>query len=64
LITRFVYPEDIINDDINCNWELNMGEFNFNMKSYTEREKSLAFARILGYLLTDGTLHKVKDEKD
>ncbi len=64
LITSIEYPEDNINDDINCNWELNMGEFNFNMKTYKEREKSLAFARILGYLLTDGTLHKVKDEKD
>ena len=64
LVSSIEYPEDNINDDINCDWVLNMGEFNFNMKTYKEREKSLAFARILGYLLTDGTLHKVKDHKD
>ena len=64
LVTSIEYPEDNINEDINCNWELNLGEFKFNMKTYNEREKSLAFARILGFLLTDGTIHKVKDEKN
>jgi len=61
LITSIEYPEDNMNEDKNCDWELNMGEFKFNMKTYNEREKSLAFARLLGFILTDGTIHKVKD---
>jgi intein/homing endonuclease len=64
IVSSIEYPEDNINDNINSDWELNMGEFNFNMKTYKEREKSLAFARILGFLLTDGTIHKIKDQKD
>ena len=48
------YPEDII-----CKkekeWCLKVKGYEFNMKNNIEREKSLAFARMLGYILSDGT---------
>ena len=47
-------------EDTTCNkelkWKLEMDKFNFDMKSKDSREKSLAFARVLGYLYTDGTI--------
>ena len=40
-------------------WSLEFGDFKFNMENDKERERSLAFARILGYVHTDGALSKV-----
>jgi len=40
-------------------WSLEFGPYKFNMQDDREREKSLAFARILGYIHTDGALCKV-----
>jgi intein/homing endonuclease len=55
------YPEDInYNDELE--WNLNMGNIIFDMKNELNREKSLAFARLLGYLHADGTLSKKKNE--
>lgn len=44
-------PKDKIKDDEN-NW--NLGDFNLKEK----REQTLAFSRILGYLLSDGCIYK------
>jgi intein/homing endonuclease len=41
------------------NWSLQFGEYEFNMLNEYNREKSLAFARLLGYIHTDGCLSKV-----
>lgn len=41
-------------------WELITERLEFNMKTKINREKSLAFARILGYVLADGTICKTK----
>ena len=37
-------------------WSLEVGDYKFNMEDDEQREKSLAFARILGYIHTDGCL--------
>ena len=39
-------------------WNLEFGDYNLNMKNDFEREKSFAFARILGYIYTDGCVCK------
>lgn len=49
--------QDIIYEN-EKNWKLDFGEYSLNMKNEIEREKSLAFARILGYLYTDGCICK------
>jgi intein/homing endonuclease len=41
-------------------WTLEFGAYKFNMEDDKERERSLAFARILGYIHTDGCLSKVE----
>jgi len=58
----------LVNEEINDEWELNFVTktdkkqlktfFNFNMKNNKEIKKSLAFARICGLLITDGTISK------
>lgn len=55
LVMSIDYPEDIIGNDES---EWNLGQF--NMSNHLNREKSLAFARILGYLHADGTLCRDK----
>ena len=40
---------------IECAWRLEAGAFAFTMTDAAEREKALAFARILGMVLSDGT---------
>ena len=44
-------------------WSLEFGDFKFNMEDDRERERSLAFARILGYVHTDGCLCKTTREE-
>ncbi len=41
-------------------WSLETKYFNFNMKDSIQREKALAFSRIVGYILADGTVSKDK----
>jgi intein/homing endonuclease len=43
--------------DLEDEWLLEMGDYIFKMKTVDEREKALAFARLLGYIHTDGCLH-------
>lgn len=59
IIMGLEYTEDKVLDD-EKDWFLNVGEYKFNFQDNMNREKSLAFARILGYLSTDGTIHKDK----
>lgn len=41
-------------------WSLNITSFKFSCENEYEREKSMAFARILGYLLADGCVSQEK----
>lgn len=48
--------EDVVGDD-EKGWSLRVGDdFEFSFEDVANREKTLAFARILGYVSTDGTL--------
>ena len=51
-------------EDINYgdekDWELKTSSFGFSCLNNFEREKSMAFARILGYLLADGCISREK----
>jgi DNA polymerase elongation subunit (family B) len=38
-------------------WELDVEGYTFSMENDLEREKSLTFARILGYILADGSIY-------
>ena len=53
------YTEDIKYDDEN-NWSLEIDNYKFDMINEKNRNKSLAFARILGFLHADGCLSKSK----
>ena len=53
------YPEDI-KCDLEENWVLKVKDYEFNMKSYETREQSLSFSRMLGYILSDGSIYKTK----
>jgi hypothetical protein len=55
IIMGIEYTEDKVYDD-EKDWSLNVGEYEFNLKDNFNRERSMAFARILGYLSTDGTI--------
>jgi hypothetical protein len=43
-------------------WSLNFGDYTFEMMTPEGRERSLAFARILGYIHTDGCLSHSRNE--
>ena len=57
------YPLMNIDEEIKeCNkWSLNMGSLKLSTRNKDEFWKSLAFARILGYLITDGHIHDNKN---
>lgn len=54
--------EDIVGDD-ESEWTLESGGMKLDMKTPLNREKTLAYARILGYLLMDGSLMQDKRSK-
>lgn len=56
------YPEDI-KCPLEDNWSLKVDGYEFNMKNEKEREKSLAFARMVGYILSDGSIYESKNRK-
>lgn len=58
VVMGMIGTEDVVGNDEN-EWNLEMGNYHFHMRDEENREKSLAFARILGYLLTDGCISKV-----
>ena len=45
------------------NWELKVESRIFSMKNKKDRELSLAFSRIVGYALSDGTIYRSKARK-
>jgi intein/homing endonuclease len=45
-----------IKDEDEKEWSLEMGSIKLTMENDIQREKSLAFARLLGYILSDGTI--------
>jgi len=55
LIVGPIGTEDINYGD-EKDWSLKMGTYEFNYKDDANRNKTLAFARLLGYILTDGTI--------
>ena len=48
--------EDVASEG-NEEWELSAGEYTFRIDGVVEAAETLAFARILGYLMTDGCLY-------
>lgn len=61
LIMGPIGTEDINHDD-ESKWSLTMGEYEFNYKDEKNRNKTLAFARLLGYILSDGTICKTNND--
>ena len=51
------FPEDKI-CDLEKDWSLNVEGCILKMKNDEERDKSLAFARMLGYILSDGSIYE------
>ena len=57
------YPSSYIHhgeEIIEEKWKLNLGYLQFSTNNMEEKLKSMAFARILGYMLTDGSFSKTK----
>ena len=51
------FPEDKI-CELEEKWQLDVDGFILNMKNDEDREKSLAFTRMLGYILSDGSIYE------
>jgi DNA-directed RNA polymerase beta subunit/intein/homing endonuclease len=47
--------------DVGSSWSLTSADYTFDMSTPLNREKALAFARLLGYTLTDGCISKRED---
>lgn len=64
LIVSVDYTEDVKDND-EKEWNLNVGSYNLNMSDESNREKSLAFARLLGYLhMYDDNRIEIKNNID
>jgi DNA-directed RNA polymerase beta subunit len=67
IISSIQYPEDIINSD-EKDWKLNIEyktktsikNITFGMDTNINRNKTLALARIIGYILSDGHIQKLR----
>lgn len=57
VIVGLELPEDIIGED-EKKWKL----LDYTMDTYINREKTLAFCRILGFILSDGTISRYKNK--
>lgn len=55
LVVSIEYPEDVHTDD-EKGWKLVTDNFTFDMETEINRQKSLAFARLLGFLYSDGSI--------
>ena len=53
-------PEDKV-CPLESTWEMKVGDTHFHMKDYPNRERTLVFARMLGFILTDGCIYISKD---
>lgn len=56
VISGIEYPEDKIYENEKT-FELELDGMKLTMDTYKNREKTLAFARMLGYILTDGSIY-------
>ena len=56
------YPEDIKYDN-EKEWCLQVDGYKFTMNTDIEREKTLAFSRMLGYILSDGSIYENVSER-
>jgi DNA polymerase elongation subunit (family B) len=54
------FAEDVVGSDEN-DWSMTLGDCSFDMKE--NRDKTLAFTRILGYVLTDGSIYISNNRK-
>jgi DNA-directed RNA polymerase beta subunit/intein/homing endonuclease len=54
-------PLDKPEEDFGSTWSLTSADYTFDMTTDLNREKALAFARILGYTLTDGCVSARED---
>lgn len=63
IIMNLEYTEDVVYED-EKGWSLELGPYKFNMNNTTERNKSLAFARLFGYLQADGSISKDKRDNE
>lgn len=63
LIMGPIGTEDINYGD-ESEWSLKMGDYEFNYSDENNRNKTLAFARVLGYILTDGTICAIKNKNN
>jgi len=55
IVSGLELPQDF-STVLETSWELKIGNDIFNMKTWENRERSLALARVIGFLLTDGYL--------
>jgi len=60
LVTGVEYTQDVKNDD-EKNWFVDFGDYHFNMNNELNRDRALAFARLLGYLHADGSFTHSKN---
>ena len=60
LKTGVIYPVvDFDNEILSCNnWEIKINDCIFRTNTFEEYMKTLAFCRLLGYIITDGSLSK------
>jgi intein/homing endonuclease len=45
------------------NWSLQVGNLSFKTNNYNEYKKTLVFAKLIGYLITDGNIYKNDNNK-
>ena len=55
LLISPIGTEDVTYND-EYNWKLELNTYTFHLQNQTERTKTLAFSRILGYIRTDGSI--------
>jgi intein/homing endonuclease len=54
IVCGLEYPEDIIGDDFQSKWKIVINDIAFSLENQNERNKTMAFMRILGYIICDG----------
>lgn len=58
IVTSVKYPEILnLNDTTESHWQLSCKNTLLKYNTYDDKIKSMTFARLLGYILTDGSFH-------
>lgn len=64
IVCGIEYPEDTyIDEDLDSKWDLKINDKIFTLKNQNERNKTLAFMRILGYIICDGHIPDIKNNQ-